>query len=901
VKTPKYALVVRAVAAAAVVIAGSSLAVPALAEVGPAATATASPSPSVAPTPPTTTAESAAPSPQSGISDAGLAEAVRRDLGMTLEEFNAAGELGRRAADAVPSLSKLPGYVGISLKDGKIVVNGSGAELQARIDQLNATGSPLFELHIPAAAAPSAPASSAAPATAELVASSTEQLFQDYLREVGAAELQAVAYADGRFVIRTGGINMPEAGVPAVVDPVLPVMPPTATNAPLAPVQPGKISPAEFVARYANVQLEKAAPVKTEADVYGGEGYVMDSQYGRTICSTGFGAFSAVGLPVLLTAGHCAEDGKAAIVGLEPATSSPAGGSLPLPGTLPKLGSFGFSQFGGLNNAPVLNPNWTTGDAGEPGNVGTDIAVIEKLDGGVNVQPAVAKWDNVANPAPTSVKIIGALAPVAGQNVCRSGRTTGWKCGTVSELGIYVAGGTSPSAADARAFRGFLSKDVKSSGGDSGGPWISGNYAVGTHTGAESVNGTQVSAIATTLEDALKQIPGGVQLQLFLNKPELAGISSASTALPNSVVHGRVATAPASAVAVNSKVRLAGLNPDAVEIPVDAAGNWSFSAPATQGSFQLTAETVNGYSHSGTTTFSLNVSELVAPTISTPAAGSSIATLDRVEGTGTPGNIVKLSGDAIGSAPVAPDGRWSVPLGTQPVYGKISVSAVQTSPDYVDGPATTAEFTVPPPPPAASSIENGSRFGQDSLPATISGTGVDGAEVSVLIDGVQIGAARMAGGSGAGAKAVALSLVPQALVADGRWSVPFPAGLADGPHTLAVSQSVDGVASSPVEYKFTIAPAAAAAPVTPPAAGAAAAPDPAPGSATPVAAPAALNPSGSPAAAPDPARAALNQSGSPAVLAFTGAGGVLPITGVAAGALLLGGVLIAFGRRRRVR
>ena len=39
------------------------------------------------------------------------------------------------------------------------------------------------------------------------------------------------------------------------------------------PPAPGKISPADFVARYANVQLEQGSPVTTEADVFGGEGY----------------------------------------------------------------------------------------------------------------------------------------------------------------------------------------------------------------------------------------------------------------------------------------------------------------------------------------------------------------------------------------------------------------------------------------------------------------------------------------------------------------------------------------------------------------------------------------------------------------------------------------------------
>ena len=70
------------------------------------------------------------------------------------------------------------------------------------------------------------------------------------------------------------------------------------------------MSPADFVARYANVALEQGSPVTTEADVFGGEGYIIDRQ---TICSTGFGAFSPAGLPVVLTAGHCADDGTARI------------------------------------------------------------------------------------------------------------------------------------------------------------------------------------------------------------------------------------------------------------------------------------------------------------------------------------------------------------------------------------------------------------------------------------------------------------------------------------------------------------------------------------------------------------------------------------------------------------
>ena len=135
---------------------------------------------------------------------------------MTLAEFDAAGALARRAADAAPSLRALPGYVGISLAGGKIAVEGSGAELRARVAELNGSGPADFLLAAPAAAA-------AVPSAAELLASSTQQLFEAYVREVGAAGLQAVTYTDGHFVIRTGGTNTAQS-VPAAD--ALPARPP---------------------------------------------------------------------------------------------------------------------------------------------------------------------------------------------------------------------------------------------------------------------------------------------------------------------------------------------------------------------------------------------------------------------------------------------------------------------------------------------------------------------------------------------------------------------------------------------------------------------------------------------------------------------------------------------------
>lgn len=833
--------------------------------------------------------------------DEGLAEAVLRDLGMTLGEFNAAGEQAKRAADALPTLQNLPGYVAVRLHEGTIVVEGTGAELRSRVDELNQSGPADFVLTAPASApaaaapaatptqepaataepvpAPAAPAPAlAAPAAptptqepaatpeagpaAELVASSTEQLFEAFVREVGPAGLQAVAYSEGRFIIRTGGENAAEADQPAAS--TLPGGA-AAQPAPAEKARPGKVSPADFVARYANVALEKGSPIATEEEVYGGQGYVTET---NAICSVGFGAFSPAGRPVVLTAGHCAQNGNTKTARIEPRSSAPASGATtPSAPPYAALGDFGFSQFGGKGSS------WITGDEESPGNVGTDIAVIESLRKTLDVQPAATVWTagTAVDPAPTAVKIIGKVAPFQGQQVCRSGRTTGWSCGTVQELGIYVVGGTSGDPADHRAFRGFLSKEVQSSGGDSGGPWISGNFAVGTHSAGDGAGSTENFAIATTLEDSLSQIPGGVELQLFLNKPELVA-PSGQAMTPGQLITGRVPAAPASGVAAKSRVRVTvegGTADSPLEVPVDASGNWSFPAPSSAGTLRFSAETVNGFSRSGQASFSLEVSGLAAPVITSPAEGAALNDVERVDGTGTPGLAVKLSGDVTGTATVGSDGRWSVEVTGKPVYGRLSVKAKQISSRQTESPLATRRFTVAPPAPVVSTVRDGERFGPDSLPQTISGTGLNGARLTVMVDGAPVGARTAEGG---------------------RWSLSLPGDLAPGAHDLTVTQSVDGVDSEPLLVTFIIdAPAVPADPADPAGPGPADAAEP-PAGAADVPAPVAVAPVAvAPAATP----------ADPGQLANTGVGSLQPVAALAGGTLVLGAALLVLGRRKR--
>ncbi|MCU1519577.1 MAG: hypothetical protein JWQ75_4298, partial [Pseudarthrobacter sp.] len=365
----------------------------------------------------------------SGVSSTGLADAVSRDLGLTSEDFNAAGELGRQAAGVAEALSGVPGYAGTRLQDGRILVSGTGPELAARVAEL-ARNVPLLALEpaappvagsttkktgpSPAAVGSAAPAETAASAAEAESASargtelavSTRQLFESFVREVGPHDLQAVAFSRGKFVIRTGAANAAESSLDgASADSGSRAESSGTTGSPTTgspTASAGKVSANDFVARFANVELEAGTDLAPEADIVGGQGYVSDT---REICSTGFAAFDPAGLPSVLTAGHCSDDGTAQQATLEPSQGAPAG----------VLGSFGFSQFGGPANSPIL------GDEANPGNVGTDVAVIGSLRAGLEPQPAASTWDDPSL-AEDYVKIIGTAAPVGGQPVCRSGR-----------------------------------------------------------------------------------------------------------------------------------------------------------------------------------------------------------------------------------------------------------------------------------------------------------------------------------------------------------------------------------------------------------------------------------------------------------------------------------------------
>ncbi|WP_458111790.1 hypothetical protein M1D88_16190 [Arthrobacter sp. R1-13] len=853
-----------------------------------------------------TTVSTSGASPEqlsAGISADGLQEAILRDLGMTPEQFEAAGEQGKRAADVAATLRDLPGFVGISIKDGKIVVEGSGPELQARIAQLNDQGpeeivlvdpplasKPADPETSPATDPPSTPEPSSAPspgpvpdtvpeltpqespdpapqaapqeAESALMAASIDQLYKAYVREVGTSGLQAVAFSDGHFVIRTGGSNSPESSRLALVP--SPGQDPPGENPPgQDPSGEAKMSPSEFVAKYANVKLEEGEPIAPEDDFYGGQGYYIDR---GTVCSAGFSAFSPSGAPLVLTAGHCADDGAAQLAEVALPASEPAGGASVPPEITEKLGTFGFSQFGGPNNS------WITGNPENPdtiGNIGTDIAVIEGVPAALKPQPAATQWGDPSDLGASSVKIVGSTQPFQGQSVCRSGRTSGWSCGTVDEVGIYVMGGHSGLANDFRAIRGFLSFSVQSSGGDSGGPWISGNYAVGTHTAGDSPGSAQNFAVATTLNDAMTRLPG-VQLEVFLNKPVLTNPADGGPVAGGGTITGRVDAAPAASLAANSKVRISVPGQDPFEVPVSRDGTWRFTAPAILGELSFTAETVNGFSSSGAASLSVIVESgtLPAPMIDGPSENAVLTSIDEIRGSGTPGASVELSGAVVGSALVSWSGQWVFPVEGELGFGTAAVTAVQTATGMQDSPPATRNFSLVPPTPSVTNVQDGQRFAWDAVPTELTGTGLDGALVTVEFDGVKLESVVADKPTVHAQDADAL-----AVEASGVWSVSLPADVAAGAHTLAVTQSMEGVASAEAVLTFIVDPKPSVTAVLPARGGDTAG-------------------AGS---------AGRNLPTSYGWLALTGADGIWLVTGIGGSVLLVGSIALFAARHRRAR
>ena len=222
--------------------------------------------------------------------DPALQQAVRRDLGISWEEYLTRGAQAERASELDRQLAGTPGYRGVVLQGSQIVVTGDGSKVDG-----------------------AARAKGARVTAAGRRAASADPMLQKYLTEVGPDGLAALQVtADGWTVT----VDQPDRA---------------RTN------RSGRaVTPQQFAEQNPGVEVRAGRPAERRAVVLGGQGWVGTPA--GVLCSVGFAGFDTSGRQEMLTAGHCTRDNSVDQAWLEADRSQ-------------FLGNRTFSQFGGPNNA----------------------------------------------------------------------------------------------------------------------------------------------------------------------------------------------------------------------------------------------------------------------------------------------------------------------------------------------------------------------------------------------------------------------------------------------------------------------------------------------------------------------------------------------------------------------
>ncbi|WP_276320696.1 S1 family peptidase, partial [Phytoactinopolyspora endophytica] len=204
---------------------------------------------------------------------------------------------------------------------------------------------------------------------------------------------------------------------------------------------------------YSDYEFEPAEDLRGG---YGYTGYGSDDFLWR--CSVGFNGYDGGGNDRYLTAGHCAFDGND-------------------------------EEMSNVDHIDVDGPIW--GDESWPEQIGEPIGAFvagasqfgDEQDAGL-VDVTGSNWDNVpqvsewgdgeGDPTEGAVTIYDSVDAVEGAQACKSGATSGWQCGEVTDTETSID-------VDGRDVSGFMFEACLL-GGDSGGSIVVGNYALGVNS-----------------------------------------------------------------------------------------------------------------------------------------------------------------------------------------------------------------------------------------------------------------------------------------------------------------------------------------------------------------------------------------------------------------------------------
>lgn len=475
-----------------------------------------------------------------------------------------------------------------------------------------------------------------------------EQFLADGQAAADAGKVIAALRADGDTVFgaKLTGTNL-TVTVPAAADAAAAEA--DGASAVIGTAQPAKTVKARAV----------SSPANGTSALLGGDLWAYHiSADEAMVCSTGFNGYAkSTGARVFLTAGHCADyqdTGEPApsdgiVYAVDDATPVTLDG--PLQPEYPALGSLDKSSFHFGGGAGSAFP-------------GADSGIVNVTDTLAKPAPAVTTWRSSgtgANAGSTaslgvensgSVPVLAAAAAVAGEPVCHSGESTGWQCGTVKSAAVPV----DVQAATQTQEVDSIETTVCLLPGDSGGSFVSGEYALGVASSgnfvAESGSGAGANTCATTGysqtpysyaypmvaaasgEQSVATSEKNFELAVHVSTPVVT-TAKASGGTGVDIISGHL---PAP-FATGTRVSLSLDGHAKASTTADASGNWSFT---------LTGLAACGHSY----------------TVTAGSGHSTAATSGTL--TVAPGNFTCIKAPGIsgtvrvGSRVVANPGTWSV-------------------------------------------------------------------------------------------------------------------------------------------------------------------------------------------------------------------------------------------------
>jgi putative cell wall-binding protein len=189
-------------------------------------------------------------------------------------------------------------------------------------------------------------------------------------------------------------------------------------------------------------------------DVHGGQGYWWEDASYDYVCSVGFNGFlESDGSSQFATAGHCLTGTDAMVGRINSVTQ-----------TAPNSGI--------LSNTIIGDPVASSIEFGS----GYDVSRVA-LTTGTTPQPDVVTWGGGSGaPLANSPRTVtGEMPGVLGANICRSGATTGWRCGPIVDVDYTADGFDGEPGLTINSIVAQLCTQP----GDSGGAGVVGTSAVG--------------------------------------------------------------------------------------------------------------------------------------------------------------------------------------------------------------------------------------------------------------------------------------------------------------------------------------------------------------------------------------------------------------------------------------